>query len=253
MIRLMDILKESINDRFIFKSIFLAGGPGSGKSFIGREMFGNEFFGAKILSSDVFFEFLLKRENLPLVIDPSKDEYELQMQQRSIAKKLATNEMYNAVDGCLPILVDGTGDNYEKVTQTATNLRELGYDTSMVFVNTSLDVAKERNQKRERTVPDEVLVSSWKEAQENMGKFQTFFGNANFNIIDNSVYYKTESEEYKQLNMRFYKMGQKILSSPIQNPIGKELVKQMKAQGVKYLHQLKIDKDVMSLLSTLRP
>lgn len=253
MIRLIDILKESINDRFIFKSVFLAGGPGSGKSFVGKEMFGNEFFGAKVISSDIFFEFFLRKENLPFVIDPTKDEYELQMQQREKAKRLAKNEMFNAVDGCLPILVDGTGDNYDKVVKTATNLRELGYDTAMVFVNTSLSVAKQRNQKRERTVPEDMLVDSWKHTQENMGKFQMFFGNANFNIIDNSVYYAKESEEYKQLNMKFYKTGQKMLSSPLQNPIGKELVKQMKTQGAKYLHQLKVDKDIMSLVSALKP
>lgn len=238
MIRLTDILKESINDRYLFKAVFLAGGPGSGKSFIGKEMFGNEFFGAQIISSDIFFEFLLKKENLPLTIDPSKDEYELQQKQREKAKRLAKSKMFTTIDGCLPILIDGTGDKYEKVTTTASVLKKLGYDTNMVFVNTSLEVAKQRNQKRERKVPEEIVLKSWKDAQENMGKYQEFFTNKNFAIIDNSVYYDSSSEEYKQLSVKLYKMGQKILSEPLNNIIGKNLIKKMKEQGAKYLHQL---------------
>lgn len=252
-IKLIDILAESINDRYIFKSVFLAGGPGSGKSFIGNEMFGNKFFGAKVISSDVFFEFLLNRENLPLKMDPSKDEYELQMKQRERARELAKNQLYLAVDGCLPILVDGTGDKYDKVTRTAKSLRELGYDTTMIFVNTSLDVAEKRNQERQRTVPNEILLKSWKNAQENIGKFQSFFGNSNFTVIDNSVYYEEESEELKNLSTKLYKMGQQILSSPLTNPIGKGLIEEMRKQGVKYLHQLRVNKKVVQIMSRLTP
>jgi hypothetical protein len=253
MIQLMDILRESINDRYTFKSIFLAGGPGSGKSFIGKQMFGNEFFGAKTIACDIFVEFLLKRENLPLTFDPSKDVYQLQMQQRERARRLTQNQMFNSIDACLPVLVDGTGHNYAKVTKTAAKLKEIGYDTSMVFVNTSLEVAKQRNQARERTLSDDVVVSLWKETQENLGKYQSFFSNKDFIIIDNSTTYKTDSEEYKQLNLKLYKAGQRILSSPLENPIGKIIVKEMRSQGVKYLHELKLNRDIISMIHTLRP
>ena len=40
MIKLMDLLNESVFDKSILKCIFMAGGPGSGKSFVAAELFG---------------------------------------------------------------------------------------------------------------------------------------------------------------------------------------------------------------------
>ena len=45
------------------------------------------------------------------------------------------------------------------------NLKQLGYDCYMIFVNTSLDVALERNRRRERTVPEYITTKSWNETQ----------------------------------------------------------------------------------------
>ena len=61
----------------------------------------------------------------------------------------------------------------------------------MVFVNTSLEVAKENNRKRARTLSDEIVAKTWKDVQENLGKFQQLFGGYKFSIVDNSV--KTHS------------------------------------------------------------
>ena len=57
----------------------------------------------------------------------------------------------------------------------------------MVFVNTSLEVAKERNKNRDRVLSDNLLEKSWKDVQNNLGKFQNLFG-GNFRIVDNTVY-----------------------------------------------------------------
>ena len=38
--KLIDIINEGVYDPGIFKAIFLAGGPGSGKSFVGNELVG---------------------------------------------------------------------------------------------------------------------------------------------------------------------------------------------------------------------
>jgi deoxyadenosine/deoxycytidine kinase len=56
----------------------------------------------------------------------------------------------------------------------------------MIFVNTSLDVALERNAQRERSVPEYVTRKSWSGVQANIGKFQNLFGLSNMIIIDNS-------------------------------------------------------------------
>ena len=45
----------------------------------------------------------------------------------------------------------------------------------MIFVNTSLDVALERNKKRERSVPEYITTNHDKSVQSNIGKFQNLF------------------------------------------------------------------------------
>ena len=65
-------------------------------------------------------------------------------------------------------------------------LQQLGYETSMVFVNTSLEVALARNEQRARSVQPRLAKKSWQDVQNNMGKFQNFFGPSQFFIVDNN-------------------------------------------------------------------
>ena len=55
----------------------------------------------------------------------------------------------------------------------------------MIFVNTSLDVALERNAERARKLDEPLVVQSWKDVQKNIGKFNNFF-KQNFIFIDNN-------------------------------------------------------------------
>lgn len=65
-------------------------------------------------------------------------------------------------------------------------LRELGYDTMMLFVNTSLQVAQDRNRQRERSIPDRMVANMWNMVQDNIMKFQQIFPKGNFYVVDNS-------------------------------------------------------------------
>ena len=64
MLKLMDLLTEGINDKGVLKAVFMAGGPGSGKSYVARELFGIpktinvSVSGLKTVNSDTEFEFL---------------------------------------------------------------------------------------------------------------------------------------------------------------------------------------------------
>lgn len=246
-------IQESINDKNLFKAIFMAGGPGSGKSFISMEMFGNEFFGAKVVSSDEIFEHFLRKENLPFSLDPSGPDYEKQMQQREKSKQLTKTRMNTYIDGMLPLLIDGTGREYDKISKSALALKEIGYDIDMVFVNTSLDVALERNRKRERKLTDSLVKKMWDSVQSNIGKFQSLFGNDGFHIIDNNTAYEKDSEELKSLSTQLYKMGQKILNQPLENPRGKKVLQHMKDVGAKYLSSIKMTTGFKKSLEKIVP
>ena len=87
----------------------------------------------------------------------------------------------------------------------------------MIFVNTSLDVALERNAKRPRSVPEDIVKKSWNQVQQNIGKFQQFFGNKNFIIVDNN---DIGDNVFDMVGTQVRKM----LSKKVNNPIAQKLI-----------------------------
>ena len=148
MITSEQFIKEGVYDPNIFKAIFLAGGRGSGKSFVAGKAMGG--LGLKIINSDDAFEKYLKREGLSLKMPDS--EVEPRDVERARAKKVTASKKFLAIKGRLGIIIDGTGHVYDKIAKQASMLRQIGYEVSMVFVNTSLQVALARNEKRARSV-----------------------------------------------------------------------------------------------------
>ena len=175
-------LQEGLYDPNIFKAFFLAGGPGSGKSFVTARAFGGT--GLKAINSDNAFERALKKNGLSLKMP--EDEAEARDIIRDRAKATTTNQMDLSIKGRLGMVIDGTGRDYDKINYQVSLLKQLGYDCYMIFVNTSLDVALERNRRRERTVPEYITKQSWTKVQSNIGKFQNLFGMDSMIIVDNS-------------------------------------------------------------------
>ena len=105
--------------------------------------------------------------------------------ERKRAKKVTGAKKGHAIDGRLGIIIDGTGKDYDKMIRQVVHLQELGYETSMVFVNTTLETALERNRKRDRSVPPEI-AKGWKDVQKNLPRFQRYFRNRFF-VADNNT------------------------------------------------------------------
>jgi len=231
------MILEGVDDPGILKCVFMAGGPGSGKSFTAMEIFGIDknlkssfsTFGLKSVNSDSAFEAGLRKNG----IDPKdlarieKEEPELWDKItatpggiRDKAKKLTAKQKSFYEAGRLGMIIDGTGHVYSKIQKNKKYAESLGYDTYMVFVNTSLEVAKERNLKRDRVLPDDLLEKSWKDVQNNLGKFQNLFG-GNFRIVDNTVYRPIAKEVQKAVN--------KFVRKPVYNPIGKKWIQTARA------------------------
>ena len=174
-------LQEGIQDPNIFKAFFLAGGPGSGKSYVVRKTTGGT--GLKVVNSDDAFESLLKKAGLSLKMPKSEEEPRDAVRAR--AKELTAMKRANYLEGRLGLIIDGTGREADKIIRQHRALKELGYDTHMIFVNTSLDVALQRNADRPRSVPEPIVVKSWKDVQSNMGTFSQTFRQG-FVVVDNN-------------------------------------------------------------------
>ena len=174
-------LQEGLYDPNIFKAFFLAGGPGSGKSYVaGKATAGS---GLKSVNSDDAFEHMLNKAGLSLKMPP--EETEPRDVVRGRAKEVTAKKQKNFVEGRLGLIIDGTGRDVDKILRQKAKLDELGYDTYMIFVNTSLDVALQRNAERPRSVAEPIVVKSWKDVQNNIGKFSNIFRQG-FIVVDNN-------------------------------------------------------------------
>ncbi len=176
-------LQEGVYDANIFKVIFLAGGPGSGKSYVVKRTMGG--MGLKLVNSDDVYEKMLKDAGLDTT---PEDIYSDQGQEIRVRAKATTKTMQgNYIQGRLGHIVDGTGKDFSKIQKQVGYLKGLGYECYMVFVNTSLDTALAQNAKRKRTLPENEVSKMWKEVQDNIGKFQSLFGGSNFIVVDNNM------------------------------------------------------------------
>ena len=174
-------LQEGLYDPNIFKAFFLAGGPGSGKSYVAAKATGGS--GLKSVNSDDAFEHMLKQAGLSLKMPPEETEPRDVVRDKS--KGITTRMADNFIEGRLGLIIDGTGRDADKILSQKARLDELGYDTYMIFVNTSLDVALQRNAERARSVAEPIVVKSWKDVQANIGKFSNIFRQG-FIVVDNN-------------------------------------------------------------------
>ena len=206
---------EGPNDPAIFKAIFLAGGPGSGKSFIvGRTAL--PAHGFKVVNSDDAFEIAMNKAKLTMDADTI---FSTQGQEiRDKAKKLTDARMAGYLRGRLGLVIDGTGKNVAKIQGQIKELRTLGYDVGMIYVNTDLDTAIKRNDARPRSLPVQQVTTLWKEVQKNIGSFNSMFGSS-FKVIDNS-----QDANIEKGIMDGYKWAAKFAKSNIVNPKAKKWI-----------------------------
>jgi predicted kinase len=223
-------LNEGVYDPGILKAFFMAGGPGSGKSYVATEIFDfpkgavssvSYATGLKLVNNDNAFEKGLKDAGYSpsdlAKLAKNPEEWSKVMAIRDKAKNATRRMQNNYIGGRLGQVIDGTGKNFDKIKGHRRLYQDLGYDTYMVFVNTSLEIALERNQMRERKLEDSMVEKMWRDVQDNLGKFQKLFGADRMLIVDNSEYGGNILQQIE-------KQVSKHLNKPIKNPLGKRWI-----------------------------
>lgn len=216
MLSFYEYISEGVNDPSIFKAVFLAGGPGSGKSFmVGRTALTS--FGLKIINSDTVFEKALEKAGM----SPTPDDIASPAGQtiRGRAKALVGKQLDLAIEGRLGLVIDGTGKDFNKIQKQAGALKELGYSVAMIFVNTDLETALARNSQRSRSLPNDMVKKMWSDVQSNIGKFQNFFSNT-FIVVDNSTGVNVEGA-----TLAVYKKMKAWAKSDVGSPVAKAWMK----------------------------
>ena len=230
---IVGLIIEGIYDPGILKAVFMAGGPGSGKSFTAGAVFGGNAIegatqqagtnlGLRVINSDPAFEMYLQKAGVsPADLASLPDEEfkaltEPEDSPRGKASKMKKTAQGAAQIGRLGLIIDGTGDDATKIATKKEAVEALGYDTMMVFVNTTLEMAQERNMKRDRKLPKDLVEEIWTNVQANRETFESMF--SNFQVIDNTEYEWGPAEEAAAA------AAVAFVEAPIQNPVGRQWV-----------------------------
>ena len=210
------LIREGIEDKGIFKCAFLSGAPASGKSYTLSKIKSGAIE-PRIVNTDKFFEFL----------DPTDwDTFGHK------AKTLTKKQLVLYLNSMLPLAIDGTSSNGHALIRRQGLIESIGYDTAMVFVNTTLEISLERVRKRnaegKRQVPEDLVKQIHKKVNKLKGfyksKFNPFFEvNNDDGELDDDMILKS----FKKLT-GFYNL-------PLQSPLGIDRVEEMRENGWKYL------------------
>jgi GTPase SAR1 family protein len=213
----VEFLSEGVHDKSIFKAMFLAGGPGSGKDYVLDNTLSGH--GLTEINSDKALEFLMDKEGLDKKMPESEQEKRDLVRGR--AKNVTELRQRLALFGRNGLIINGTGDDPEKIKKIKDRLEELGYETSMLMVNTDDDVSQARNiergQRGGRTVPEKIRKQKWDAVQAARPELAKLFGDR-YTEFDNSEDLRTAAPDIvkakKNEMLGLFKNVQSFVSEP---------------------------------------
>jgi len=230
---LKQTLLEGVYDPGIFKAFFLAGGAGSGKSYSAEKSTGSAAgkfqwhddmekltpgrtgpFGLKVVNSDEQLEFGLMKAKMHSDMTKYSDAETMEKERiREKGKKITKKKEQLWINGRLGLIIDGTAKNPAKLSSRIKTLTDIGYDTYMIFVNTSLDVALQNNAGRKRRLKDEVVTATWSEVQQVKDQLSNLFPGGFVEIVNN----RAGEDVFRK---SFVEIG-KLMKRPPSSPIAK--------------------------------
>lgn len=230
-------LNEGPEDPGIFRAVFLAGGPGSGKSYAARHL-GLANRGLKTIDSDQAFEYLMQKHDMDM--DPASIASDQGQQLRKRAKELTDLRKHGFLSGRLGVVIDGTAKDPNKILNMKRSLENLGYHTALVFVNTSLRTAMQRNSQRARRVPGALVADAHKQVQDALPALKSEFGKDYIEINSDSsdVFDRDITTASKQLDSFMSKPHTADAKSWINSA---KLDKVSEAENLKFKHDSDVD------------
>jgi hypothetical protein len=159
------------------KVIFMAGGPGSGKSNVINQL-GLKGQGFKVVNQDISLEWLMKNHGMPTDMreftpEQASEFGKLSHEARGIALKKRIKYQGEG-DG---VIIDGTGASLNVMKKNIQDFKDKGYDVQMVFVETSQETALSRNKARkERSLRTGIVIKTHDSVQANKEAYKELFG-----------------------------------------------------------------------------
>ena len=119
------------------------------------------------------------------------------------------------------MIIDSTAEEYKRIVREKKELEDAGYDTFMIFVNTSLEVAQANNQRRDRVLDPKIVETAWKDVQKNIGRLTNLF-RGSFEIVDNDK----DEKDPKMINVfiRLTRYVKAYLKRPLKSKLAKQWI-----------------------------
>ena len=149
------------------KLIIMAGLPGSGKSYV-RE---NKFSDMQYVDCDELKKSIKG-------YDP-KNPGSVHEQSKIVEKQ----KIYSNMAEGISFVYDTTATNSDKVVKMIKEAQSIGYEVTIVYVKTTLATSLERNSKRERVVPESIILEKYEQITASMEIVKIFADK--FEIVNN--------------------------------------------------------------------
>ena len=221
------LLFEGVHDKSIFKVVFLAGGPGSGKDYVLDNTLAGH--GMTEMNSDRALEYLMDKKGLDKTMPDSEEEMRNIIRGR--AKTVTDLRQRLAILGRNGLIINGTGDDLEKTKKIKEKLESVGYESSMILVNTEDEVSKQRNiergQRGGRTVPENIRKEKWDGVQASRPEYAKLFGEK-YMEFDNSEDLRNAPPDVKKAKeqelLDMFTRIKEFVSAPPQSPLASSWV-----------------------------
>ena len=158
------------------KVVFLVGAAGSGKSTLTKQLSFKEQ-GFTVINRDTELERLTKEAGLPTdmsKLTPKQKDQWREMQYKAAEK--STNDIAALRNKGKGVVIDEAGSSEATIMRNLREFKKAGYDVQMVFTESSLDTALERNKNRtERSLTDTTIKNSFEAVMKNKKRFSEMF------------------------------------------------------------------------------
>lgn len=202
-----ELMTESVYDKGIFKAVFLTGLPGAGKSYTLSKITDGSIE-PRIVNTDKYSEYFGKK----LGIKDVGTEIRASFYDR--VRIMTHTQLSQYINSMLPLFVDSTSSKINITLYRDGLLKLFGYDTAMVFVNTSFETAIKRIQQRERSVPISFVKDVYSRVEDNVKFYKNNF--STFIEINND-----EGELNDEAINKAYKAVSAFFKGDIKNYTGK--------------------------------
>ena len=174
------------------KAIIMAGAPGAGKGTIVREL--NLEDVVKLNIDDIYIK-KLKEKNVSLDLKRADAEARsLSSKAMNSAQGVFKDVRKDVQDKRESFLIDGTAENFKKISREKVELEEIGYDVMMVYVYSDLQRSLKQNNNRfeksggkDRSLSPSLVLSNWVGVTKNYFPYRELFGDKKFISVANTL------------------------------------------------------------------